>query len=458
MYQLNYLTAVLGVAALLCSPLHAQTQNPGTLDSSFNPALGPSFGNGVFSCAIQADGRILIGGDFTTVNGQASRYLARFSNAGEVDTSFTTNPGADSTVRVILEQPDGKILVGGEFTTINGASWRGLARLTSTGTPDSTFGQFSGINGTVHAVALQPDGKILVGGTFSTVNGNARSFLARLNSNGSLDTTFNPLLNGAAMALAVRPDGRILAGGAFDQVNNTARAYLVQLNSNGTTDTTFIGTTDWFVYSLALQTNGQAVVGGFFNYVNGTSQNYIARLNTDGTKDTTFTANSSGVVYKVVLQPNGKIIVGGRFNAINGTAKNNLALLNSNGLLDPNFDTGVGPDYTVRGLALQGDGKIVIGGEFNNVSMLPRTFTARVWGDPPPPTPPADDVRIWTAVEIGWNSQTNVSYQVQWSAEVSPSVWQNFGGPIAGTGNFMSVFDSTRANGKRFYRVIKLQQ
>jgi uncharacterized delta-60 repeat protein len=282
--------------------------------------------------------------------------------------------------------------------------------------------------------------------------------MARLNVDGSLDSTFAPLLDGSVLTIAPRASGKILVGGSFEHVNNAARGYLVQLNSDGSTDQSFNSLVDWYVYSIALQASGQAVLGGWFTYVGGAAHNYLARVNADGSADPTFTANSSGVIYSVVLQPNGKILAGGRFSNMNGTANNNLALLNNNGLLESTFNTGVGPDRTVRSIALQADGKIVVGGEFSNVSMVSRTFTARIWGDPPPPVIPADKVQIWTAVEIGWTPEANATYQVQWSPESSPSAWQNFGAPIAGSGSLTTVFDSTKTNGKRFYRVIKLSQ
>lgn len=427
---------------------------PGTLDGTFNPVLG-GYATQVPAIAIQADGKILIGGDFTKVNGISQNYLTRLNADGAVDSKFASLAGADDVVRGIVIQKDGRIVVAGDFWTINGASWRGVARLNADGSVDPTFGQFSGANGDVVTAAVQADGRIVIGGAFTQVNGVSRNYLARLNADGSLDTTFSAPADYNVRTLAIRPDGRILAGGQFVYVANARHPYLVQLNSDGSVDSGFNVDLDYDVYSILLQTNGQAVIGGGFSKVNGTYQNYLARLNTDGSRDATFTANTSGNVYCLALQSDNRILVGGRFSSVNGATRNNIARLNSNGLLDTTFNAGVGPDAKVSGIALQADGKIAISGDFVNVASVGRTYTARLWGDPAAPVT-TTTVQIWTAAEIGWLSETNIQYQVQWSSEVAPTVWQNLGNPVAGTGSNISVFDSTRSQPRKFYRVIKL--
>jgi hypothetical protein len=187
------------------------------------------------------------------------------------------------------------------------------------------------------------------------------------------------------------------------------------------------------------------------------SQGTVAvRLNPDGSRDATFTVSPSGTVYAVAVQPNGKIIVAGRFSNVNSVARNNLARLNATGQLDLAFDAGAGPDNTVRTLVLQADGGLVIGGDFATVNFTDRMHVARLFGDPPAPVQD-ETAHIWTAVEVGWDSQAGAQYQIQWSSEAAPAQWQNWGEPVVGTGAVMSVFDSTRNGPRKFYRVIKLQ-
>jgi len=451
--------AVCCVATLEFPVANAQTPAPGTLDSTFNPVLD-NLAFTIYAMKALPDGKTLAGGDFSKINGVTQRSFTRLTPNGTVDPAFQGLVGADDSVRAIAVQPDGKIVVGGDFSTINGASWKGLARLNADGTPDSTFGSFAGISsyGYVKAVAVQPDGKILIGGNFSQVNGVSRNYFARVNTNGSLDVSFSAPADDHVNAIVVRPNGKILVGGAFTHLNNQSHNHLVQLNADGTTDSSFNVDVDDIVQTIVLQSNNQIFIGGWFYYVNGSRHEHIARLNSDGTTDNAFTASTSGNVYTLALQWNGKILVGGSFNNVNGSSRNKIACLNPNGLLDSTFDTGVGPDSTVLSITVQSDGKSVIGGEFSNVASVGRTRMARLFGDPPPPPPAPEGVAmIYPAVEIGWASVTNGLYQIQWSSEVDPSNWQDFGSPIAGNGMTNWIYDTTRGGPKKFYRVIKLQ-
>jgi uncharacterized delta-60 repeat protein len=130
---------------------------------------------------LQPDGKVLIGGDFLTFNGATRIRIARLNTNGSLDTGF--DPGTTSAnkgVRPMVVQPDGKILTSGDFTSFSGASRNHLTRLNSDGTLDTSFDVGSGANDYVGAIALQPDGRILIGGRFSTYNGSTAIRLARL--------------------------------------------------------------------------------------------------------------------------------------------------------------------------------------------------------------------------------------------------------------------------------------
>lgn len=171
------------------------------------------------------------------VNTQSS---AQFSLPGELDTTFNTGTGADNIVWSVTVQPDGKVLLGGFFTIYNGISRNRIARLNLNGSLDTTFNPSIGANNIVRSVVLQPDGKILIGGQFTSYNSIPRNYIARLNADGSLDPTFNPGTgaNNLVLTLALQPDGKVIIGGLFTSYNGTSRNRIARLHANGSLDTT----------------------------------------------------------------------------------------------------------------------------------------------------------------------------------------------------------------------------
>ena len=226
----------------------------------------------------------------------------------------------------------------------------------------------------MNSVAVQSDGKVLISGSFSTYNGTSRGYVARLNSDGSLDTGFLATgagLNSGVSSIAVQSDGKVLIGGAFTAYNGTSRGRVARLNSDGSLDTGFLATgagSDSSVYSVAVQSDGKVLIGGAFTAYNGTSRGRVARLNSDGSLDTSFLATGAGAngnVYSIALQSDGKVLIGGDFSTYNGTSRGYVARLNSDGSLDTSFlATGAGADISVNAVAMQSDGKILIGGWF----------------------------------------------------------------------------------------------
>src|SRR6266513_494859 len=204
---------------------------------------------GIYTVVSQPDGKIILGGDFLGINGQARRYLARASRDGTLDVSFNTDIGPDLGlavyVTVAAPQPDGRILVGGKFATADGADRHQLARLNSDGSLDPSFNPKGGPNAPPSIVLVLPDGKILIAGAFSIFDGVGRAGLARLNGDGTLDTSFDP---GSGIGgdyvtpdtVAVQPDGKVLVGGRFTSFNGTTGiSGIVRLNPDGSVDNTF---------------------------------------------------------------------------------------------------------------------------------------------------------------------------------------------------------------------------
>ncbi|MBX3731220.1 MAG: tandem-95 repeat protein, partial [Verrucomicrobiae bacterium] len=360
----------------------------GEVDLSF--LAGSAINGSVNAVAVQSDGKVLIGGAFTTVNGVVRGRIARLNADGTTDETFGNGlAGANDNVGALAVQGDGKVLIGGNFTAVNGATRGRVARLNSDGTLDTSFGNgMSGANSAVLALAVQGDGRVLMGGDFTTVNGSARGRVTRLNSNGTLDTSFGNGLAGAnsvVHALAVQGDGKVLMGGRFTTVNGAARARVARLNSNGTLDTGFgnaLNLSGGNVYALALQSDGKVFIGGDFPWVNGIGPGELVRLNTDGTQDTSFREGwqgLSGGVVALAVQNDGKVLIGGWFTQVNGVGRGKVARLNSDGTLDTSFGNGqLGTDHEVRALALQGDGKVLIGGDFKAVNGVARGGAARL--------------------------------------------------------------------------------
>ena len=217
------------------------------------------------SVALQADGKVLIGGGQST-----SGYVRRLNADGTLDTSFNAGTGgANSEVLCVAAQSDGKVLVAGSFTSVNGTSRNKIARVNADGTLDTSFNPGTGPNNAVRSVAVQLDGKVLIGGDFGLVNGAARNHIARLNADGSLDTLFNPGAGSGGSkvhSIAVQPDGKMLIGGAFTSVAGTARNSIARLNADGSLDTLFNAGTDTngWVRSVVVQTDGKVLVHGKF--------------------------------------------------------------------------------------------------------------------------------------------------------------------------------------------------
>lgn len=341
---------------------------PGALDLTFDTGSGAS--SMVSTIALQPDGKILIGGWFSSFNGVPAKRIARLYPDGTFDDSFNTSIGASSGVFSIVLQPDGKVLIGGQFGSYNEIAVHKIARLNADGSLDDTFNTGSGANTSVLSVALQPDGKILIGGNFITFNGISVHKIARLNSDGTLDETFNTDtgLTNWVHSIVLQSEGKVLIGGSFTTFSGNSVNRIARLNPDGTLDNTFnTGTgANGTVESIAVQPDGKVLIGGQFTTYSGISANGIARLNPDGTLDDTFNTNlePSGAVRTIALQPDGKVLIGGWFSSISGVPAIGIARLNGDGTMDSTFNTGSGVSDFIDFVTLQPDGKVLVGGNF----------------------------------------------------------------------------------------------
>ncbi|ESU30016.1 hypothetical protein FLJC2902T_05060 [Flavobacterium limnosediminis JC2902] len=340
----------------------------GSKDTSFDIGIG--FSADVRSTSLQQDGKMLVGGDFTFYQGATENRIIRLNSDGTKDTSFNTGTGFNNPVYSTIMQPDGKIIAGGLFTTYQGASENKIIRLNSDGTRDPSFNTGTGFNNQVYAMIVQPDGKIIVGGDFTSYQDLTENRIIRLNSNGTKDTSFNTGsgFNGKVVSIAQQTEGKIIIGGWFTYYKGLSEHYFIYLNSDGTRDTSFHAGTGFNgqIYATTVQPDGKIIVGGDFTSYNGVPENRIIRLNSDGTKDTSFhtVTGFNNQVLSIALQSDGKIIVGGLFTSYDGVTENRIIRFNSDGTKDTSFNTGTGFNWPVYSIAMQSDGKIIIGGNF----------------------------------------------------------------------------------------------
>ncbi len=329
--------------------------------------------------------------------------MARLNRDSTPDTTFNPNPELHR-LRDRALQADGKIVFGGAFTQVQPNSSiaptvrNGLARVNSDGTLDENFNP-NAVGG-VGEMTVQSDGQILVGGNFSSINGATRTNLARIGANGVLDTTFAPAINGPVFAIALQSNGQIIIGGGFTSVDNVPIQSVARLNSDGTLDTGFKpNPNNGFVYAVVVQPNGQILLGGNFvgfgpaigpPSLTTTSISYLGRVNTDGSIDIRFEPNPNNTVYSVIYNAaNNTILLSGAFTAVAPVDFSNfqegqyleyvdpapyIALIGaSNGLAYSNFLPN--PNGPIYRIALEPDGKILMVGGFTDLQPNPTSIT-----------------------------------------------------------------------------------
>lgn len=381
---------------------------PGEVVGGFNP---PSADNVVRALSSDGLGRIYIGGAFTALEGTfSSPRVARLGPDGTPDRGFLAGAGFDADVRVLLHsEPARGLYVGGAFTTYQGQPRVALARLTvgQTGLadalPDAAFAPvLTGVNPVVNAIVEQYDGKVVIGGSFSSVNGTSTPNLARLNPDGSVDPSFTPPAPGGTVnALALQPDGKILLGGAFTQVAGQTRRGLARLNLDGTLDTTLgIGTGlssgfNGTINSVAVAPDGVIYAGGQFSSYNGrTFYNNLVKLSASGAIDGRFNYSldaSGGLnsgVNNVQVRPTGEVLVSGLFTQFSRgvplgapTAVGRIVQLKPDGSIDPAFNpAGTGANNTLHTAVTMGNGDLLLVGAFSSFNAQPVSRIAVIAG------------------------------------------------------------------------------
>ncbi|HET6226968.1 MAG TPA: T9SS type A sorting domain-containing protein [Bacteroidia bacterium] len=334
----------------------------GAIDNTFYPAVEGT----VNKVVVQNDGKILIGGEFNYYDNRDRKNIARLNADGTLDTVFKVGTGANDIVTTIAAQVDGKVLIGGDFTSYNGSSVNHIARLNTDGSLDTTFHIGTGTDQAVKSISIQTDGKIIVGGTFSEFNGATRTALVRLNTTGEIDSTFlTPTFYGVIYATMVQTDGKIVVGGYVLVASGSGTADLIRVNADGTLDATFnpIPTVTGYIYSISQQSDAKIVIGGIIGSYDNVIMNGVARVKTDGYLDKTFNiqTGSNNPIQDIVELENGKLLLAGEIYTYNGKTQKYFTRINADGSNDDTFHVNM-VGYQINSIAVRGDHKIVIGG------------------------------------------------------------------------------------------------
>ncbi|HMT09208.1 MAG TPA: FG-GAP-like repeat-containing protein [Pyrinomonadaceae bacterium] len=425
----------------------------GVEDPSFTPFQHPSFG---YSFGLQSGSRIITG-DQTQLNNSTvgPNNFYRLTDAGAIDTTF--NPGGlgfqnigPGNIRAIEPQSNGKLMIGGKFDVINGVERAKIARLNADSTVDQSFqinttasGNYFQIIRDVYQMRTQPDGKVIVSGWFDYVlNGVAKRNFLRLNTDGSIDPTFelnvpvddwSEIVGGGRNRFAFYGDGNILLGNS--RLNGFNPVGPWKLTSAGIRDTSLNSmlnpsSVNMYIDDVILQSDGKILVSGT-NQADSGQRSFTARLNGDGSLDQTFAYNDEagrvrslmamvadgkflvathplttgvpakvirrnaagtvdstftslsipdGIINAILVMPDGKIFVGGRFTlTVSGQTIRNLVRLNPDGTVDP---TAFNVNEEVLALAIDAQGRLMVGGRFTVIGVngagANRTYIARL--------------------------------------------------------------------------------
>lgn len=327
--------------------------------------------------------------------------FAAFSTAicsGQTFTLDTTfNAGATGSlsetvgVHAMAVQPDGKIVIAGAFTEVAGLSRSGIARLNADGTLDQTFDPGTGFDGAASCLLLLPGEKVLVGGIFNMINGWSYPALVQLNADGSVDPSWGIFPTTVVSRLSVErlvlhPDGDVLVGGFFTHINGVTRVCVAKVSTDSVLRE-FNPRVNNVVLGFLPDTTGKITLGGGFTTVAGAAQPRVTRVLTSGAAESSFNARTGpdSLVFWVGNGGGEKVLVGGMFGNVNGTTRKGLARLGADGALDTSFDAQLSGEVVLVAKTLQSTGgKTFVAGLWERVSGLARPSLVRLNADGSP--------------------------------------------------------------------------
>ena len=334
--------------------------------------------------AQQGDGKVLIGGAFAHVNGVAEPGIARLNTDGSTDPSFAppaltvfSNVTSPAHIYTVAVQPDGRVIIGGQIAYKN--KTRNLVRLLANGGFDASFDVISEDGDFVEALALQPDGKVIAAGVLEIIDSTPVQNIVRVDTRGNLDTYANA--DKEVDGIWLDQTGNILLQGEFANVNGLSRPGLVRLTRdllNGRIQS--IPSEQVFrkrmSRSVLVQSDNTYVLGGFFSSVDGVTRNNVAPVGPGGRLDDTLNLSANKEVDAIAVESNGNLLVGGVFDTMGSVTRNNLARVQTDGTLSSGYD----PDVTgsVLDIVIKADGSALIAGDFTQVGGANRAYLAHL--------------------------------------------------------------------------------
>ena len=430
----------------------ALAQHDGSLDITFNPGSGVA--GFVNSIALQTNGQLILGGQFSSFNGQPRNCVARLNPDGSLDNSFSAGQGPSGIVNAVEVDTAGRVYIGGNFSSVSGISRSSLARLRNDGSLDSSWANNS--FAIVTSIRRQADGTILVVGQY----GNA-GVVVRLNADGSLDPLFNPIAHitdGLINAVAIQDDGEVIVAGSFTTNSPVSRQSIARVSASGVLDPSFnagylYGGGAVQIYAVAIQPDRKILVSGSFTSINGYSSPEIARLNTNGTVDTTFHSPLSvGAVYipGITLLASGKIMINAQL------LSPPVLRLNPDGSEDLIFGEHKYAGGQVPALVVQPDGRVLVGGSFSSIDGTNINNIARLNGTSTN-APPLQFLSVNQYAGMFLSGIVSNSYRVEWTTHLNtPSLWTPLC-IVTLQSNPQFVVDTNPISGaQRFYRAVGL--
>lgn len=345
----------------------------GSLDVTFTPELSTNMY--IERVMIQSDNKIIIQEHLESIPYRTR--ITRLLNDGFVDISFNCSLGTDKPLNLGAIQSDGKIIIFQNNLATNKSL---IYRLNPNGSLDQNFVAIGADNGHISSVIVQPDNKIVIGGSFSVFNNSAANRIVRLESDGSIDLSFQFLTpSNSVNNIKLLNNAKFLVNNYF--MSNWTST-LIRINSNGTIDSNFTNDTNCFGYNYFLQSDEKIINEDFCTDWGFDAPPYeiLYRLNSDGSYDETFNrlGFDSSYPFNCLVQKDDKILVTGFFNSYNNHPIQNILRLLPDGELDGTFDGGSGPNDEVWDLAQQSDGKIIIVGLFTQYNNSVRNHIARI--------------------------------------------------------------------------------
>lgn len=451
--------------SLLCSPASAvRAASLGAVDQSFNPGQGAD--GTVTTIHLAADGSIYLIGEFLHFDGEGRTNFARLKHDGALDRQFQPQSVGSLSGAPVTTQANGLALLGSPSKPL---------RLLPDGSIDESFHfnrfLYPRFDNAVNAVTMDPFGQVYVAGSFKNVivgpgfpepEKREQRLIARLNGDGIVDGFFKIpswIVGEEVHALAVQPsDGRLLAGGYFKTNASSGNVLigpsLIRFRADGQVDPSFqsalpvIG----IVRHLELQHDGRVLF--VRDPLPSAPFRHFGRLNSDGTLDESFDVQviPDGSIYAVIVQGDGRVLIAGDFTTVNGLVRNRIARLLSSGQVDPAFDPGPGPNGPVTDLALDFDGKVLIGGTFTEVAGTPLNRVARLLADDNPPAPQLAQPILDGPVFLQFEAIRRKCYALEFRDSLETGTWQTLT-EILGEHTTGTLLDRNPALGNRFYRL-----